>query len=549
MKDLNPEQLSRAASSQDGPAVIDLWAQRASIFILGALAALALATFRDYGITWDEEVQNIYGTKLLALYATLFEDRSALSFMNLYFYGGFFDLTAAFVNQFTPFDIFATRHLLGGLFAVAGYAGVWMLTRLLAGERAALLALAILATTPLLYGHGFINPKDAPFAWLTVWVCYFGARALLDGAHVRPAVVLGLGIMLGLALGTRVLAAAWAVALLGAVAVNIIMSDPSGIARWPGEMARRIRPLWWALPLALALMAVFWPWSVTATSNLETAVEEFIDFPWNSDVLWNGRMIMAHDLPWDYLPVLLLYVLPEVVLAGLIVAAGWTALKLRRQGLGLFAGRRACAVLFVAVVALAPVLACMLIRPTLYNGMRHFLFVVPLLGILAAIALTRLLETLGGRNRVWTVAVVAALALVVARQAWIAVELHPNQYVYYNALIGDLKGAQGRFELDYWGSSLAEASKPVAAAITHGAPKDVSPQDGATWKVEVCGHPLSVLYYLPPGVQTAKSRAEADFYVGLNITACRDAPLETGRVIASVERRGVVLSRAVDLRK
>jgi hypothetical protein len=36
--------------------------------------------------------------------------------------------------------------------------------------------------------------------------------------------------------------------------------------------------------------------------------------------------------------------------------------------------------------------------------------------------------------------------------------------------------------------------------------------------------------------------------VGLNITACRDAPLESGRVIASVERRGVVFSRAIDLR-
>jgi len=545
MKDLHPEQISHAVADQDGFApMLDVWAQRLSIFILGALAALAMATFRDYGITWDEEVQNIYGAKLLALYATLFADRSALTFMNLYFYGGFFDLTAAFINQFTPFDVFATRHLLGGLFSVMGYAGIWMLMRLLAGERTALLALAVLATTPLLYGHGFINPKDAPFAWLTVWVCYFGCRALLDGPAVRTATVLGLGVTLGLALGTRVLAAAWAVALIGAFAVNVVMSDPKGLARWPGEMARRIRPLWWALPVALALMAVFWPWSVTATTNLGTAVEEFVDFPWNSDVLWNGRMIMADNLPWDYLPVLLLIVLPEIVLAGLIAATAWMGFKLHRLGLGLFAERRACAVLFVTVIALAPIVACAVIRPTLYNGMRHFLFVVPLLGVLAAVGLTRLIEMLGRRSRGLTIAGVSVLTLAVARQAWIAADLHPNQYVYYNALAGDLKGAQGNFELDYWGSSLAEASKPVATAITHGTPKD-----GANWKVEVCGHPLSVLYYLPPGVETAKTRAEADFYVGLNITACRDAPLENGRIIASIERRGVVLSRAIDLRK
>ena len=35
--------------------------------------------------------------------------------------------------------------------------------------------------------------------------------------------------------------------------------------------------------------------------------------------------------------------------------------------------------------------------------------------------------------------------------------LHPDQYVYYNAFVGGVDGAQRKFKLDYWANSYAEA--------------------------------------------------------------------------------------------
>ena len=35
--------------------------------------------------------------------------------------------------------------------------------------------------------------------------------------------------------------------------------------------------------------------------------------------------------------------------------------------------------------------------------------------------------------------------------------LHPDQYVYYNAFVGGVPGAENRFKLDYWANSFAEA--------------------------------------------------------------------------------------------
>ena len=40
----------------------------------------------------------------------------------------------------------------------------WRIGRRVGGPLAGLIALVLLATCPLYYGHMFINPKDAPFA-------------------------------------------------------------------------------------------------------------------------------------------------------------------------------------------------------------------------------------------------------------------------------------------------------------------------------------------------------------------------------------------------
>ena len=58
------------------------------------MTVVALATFRDYGLGWDDYTHAEYGDLLLAFYASGFADQRALSFVNLYMYGGGFDLLA-----------------------------------------------------------------------------------------------------------------------------------------------------------------------------------------------------------------------------------------------------------------------------------------------------------------------------------------------------------------------------------------------------------------------------------------------------------------------
>ena len=91
------------------------WARIFLVVFFVAIAALVVTTFRDYGISWDEMLQNTYGEKLIAFYATGFQDLSAFDYSNLYLYGGLFDMVADLLNRVSPFGEYETRHLLGGL--------------------------------------------------------------------------------------------------------------------------------------------------------------------------------------------------------------------------------------------------------------------------------------------------------------------------------------------------------------------------------------------------------------------------------------------------
>ena len=105
-------------------------------FMLLALLVIVWLTFRDYGITNDEKVQDLYGRMLLSFYRSGFQDLSAFSYQDLYYYGGLFDLVAAALYPVSPLGEYETRHLLCALIGVLGIAGTWRLGRLSGGPRA-----------------------------------------------------------------------------------------------------------------------------------------------------------------------------------------------------------------------------------------------------------------------------------------------------------------------------------------------------------------------------------------------------------------------------
>jgi len=392
---------------------------------LALLALVVLLTFQDYGISTDEEVQNIYGHKLLEFYASGMVDHGAFQFKDLYLYGGLFDVISALLAQWSPVGEYETRHLLCGLLGVVGVAGAWRLARLLGGPRAGFLALLLMASSAAYFGAMFNNTKDVPFAAGMIWGLYGCTRIILQLPRPRWTTVLKLGLVVGLALGIRV-GGLMVVGCLGAgIAVWLVIAATTGGWRTAGPaalgIAWRLLP---AIPVCYGLMALFWPWAALSPLNPIRALEEFSRFPIHIPTVVDGQVVWSTDPPPLYLPIYLGVKLSEPVLFGLALAllllgswlvsgAAWRAWREQRAELV----RLVTKWLPVVLLALVPVLIFMVLRPTIYNGMRHFMFLVPALVVIAAVAWDRLLLLIERRGRGLALAAASVFGLAVAGQA------------------------------------------------------------------------------------------------------------------------------------
>jgi hypothetical protein len=111
-------------------------------------------------------------------------------------------------------------------------------------------------------------------------------------------------------------------------------------------------------------------------------------------------------------------------------------------------------------VVLVPVLSAVVLRATIYDGLRQFLFVVPPMAVLAGVSVARLLAQKG--MFVAKAAVVGAVLLSTGLTTYDMIDLHPYQYVFFNRLIGGgLETASTRYETDYYGASYREGVRWV----------------------------------------------------------------------------------------
>ncbi len=498
-------------------------------------------TFRDYGLGWDDYTHSEYGALLVAFYRSGFTDRRALSFVNLYMYGGGFDMLADLAAKILPFTLFETRRLVGALAGLLGLIVTWRIGRRIGGPLAGLTTLLLLASCPLYIGHMFMNAKDAPFAVAMAILLLALVRAFEN--YPRPTLATGVlaGTGFGLSVGSRVMGGFGVVDLAAALALLAMIEAHGDGLR--AAAARLGRFLLWLLPfvvLAYGVMALVWPWSVIDPLNPFRAVAYFSHFfekPWRE--LFGGELILVPDMPRLYVPTLLALQLPEILLVLALAGTVGALVAACRRELG--PNPRAILIL-VVLAAILPIAVTVLARPAMYNGIRHFVFILPPLAVLAGLAGAWLIAALADRSP-WLgaaagIAFLAGIALPIGDM----VRLHPYEYTDFNRLAGGVAGARGRYILDYWSLSFKQASEALAAKLAER--HEIKPSE-RRWKLAVCGPHRSPQVELGPDFETTWDPQGADFALMLGEFYCVsfDAP-----ILAQVVREGVVYARVYDIR-
>lgn len=457
---------------------------------------LGLMTFRSYGLSWDEPLFYDYGEALKYAYTPANWVSGDFNVANSFGSSGsdHANRGPAYLLLATPLisflkwlglDLASAWHLTNFLtFNLGIYLLYRLASRWLDGW-SALAVSALFSFQPLLWGHAFINPKDIPFLVFFLGSVVFGFELVdeVDDGKFKYRKLLLAAFFLGIATSIRVLGPLAAVLTVMYAFIQKI------------KIATLLKSLWLYAVLSIAIMFAFWPY--LWLDPLGKFIEVFIfmsDNPTQLNVLFAGENFRAGEIPRRYLPVLLAYTLTEpfwllTILGGLL--AFWKSDNKQRFTLALLASW-----------FLIPVAYVLLRRPAMYDGYRHFLFILPPLFIFTGFAFQFLFQWL---KQTWqkSALVIAILAFGVLP----IMQLHPYQYAYYNNFAGGVDGVFRNYETEYWLTCYREAVLQFNEKVPTGA------------QLFVRREPYIAAYYASDNITIRDFRAEqneiqsGDFYL------------------------------------
>jgi 4-amino-4-deoxy-L-arabinose transferase-like glycosyltransferase len=417
---------------------------------------VGIFTFRNYGLSWDEPLFYDYANALGYAYSPQEWFSGNFNLENAYGSSGtdhanrgpaYIILAHPIVSviELLGVDNASAWHLINFLTFQLGVYLLYRLAKRWMSNPAALASAALFAWQPLLWGHAFINPKDPPFLVFFLGAVCFGFEMVDQESKSFPSSrtswkLLGsAAFFLGIATSIRV---------LGPLAGALVGIYALGKLKTPALIKR------FAIYAALTILVAFITWPYLWTNPIQKFIEAFgfmSDNPTQLEVLFYGQIYRAYELPRRYLPVLLSLTLTEPVLPLFLIgllAAFWKKNTFKQtDNWSLFTDY--FLLLFWFLIPFAYVI---LRKPPMYDGYRHFLFMLPPLFIFAGFAFEKLFETIKTR---WTVG--ALTIILLAPGIYGSIQLHPYEYTYYNSFTGGTSGAFRTYETDFWLTCYKEA--------------------------------------------------------------------------------------------
>lgn len=420
----------------------------AILLLLAIQFAFGVATLSNRGESWDEARLYEYGEQSINAYRALFDPGIPVDFGDddLRYYGpayfmGMSLLVRAISLVFSQVPVIDLWHL--GNFACLqfGVLCFYFLLRRFLDIMPSLAATALFASQPMLWGHGFINPKDIPFMVFFTASILFGMNMLDEyesenfelSSLTRSRWFYFAALVLGLTISIRILGfAAGFIVLFYFAFINI---------------RKMLRLSYAYIGLALVVSFLTWPYLWAApVSNFIQGIYAMLKFQWVGQVLFNGMYYASNQLPREYVPQLLVMQMTETALA--LFVFGLVAVLVSQGRLKY----RKLVILFIPWFVI-PLLYILLNGMNLYDNTRQLMFVLPGAFLVAGIGtdyLYSLVKPFGVQIVLLFLTVLPGLAGIL--------RFHPYEYTYYNFLTTSSVEIYRNYETDYWATSFKEIS-------------------------------------------------------------------------------------------
>lgn len=408
-----------------------------SHFLLFVLIAvyliISILTYKDFGITADEEANYALGRSLFEYYLRkdpgIVFDRHPLSDPYFRIYPAIVD----FLNFRRTYDFYHLLNLFFGTFMiVVPYIFVYSIYK--NPLKSFFAALAVI-TTPRIFGHIPANPKDVPFAILYLFCLY-----LIYRFPEKPRLknFLFTGIIFGLVQMVRTIGFGIPVTFFFFLLFVQKVKPTKAIKQT-------------AIVVLISFLIMFAVWPFLHQNPLASLKEVFFTaksyYHWDSPILFGGKFITKHERPWTYLFTWLGITTPIWVL----FFSAFSFLPKKVKDTPSWKAQ-----ILLKFVIVFNIFLYLFMNPTIYNALRHFLYLLPVLSILACMEIFEIkLPIFRKLGYVWAVTGIFISIFFMVR-------LHPYEYSYFNAFAGYGKNALGKFEMEYWGASYKEAGEWLA---------------------------------------------------------------------------------------
>lgn len=405
---------------------------------------------RDYGISGDEFIDDRQSTYVLNYFEK--GDKTALDQPQtlLHLYGSSIQVMIKAASDFLGLeDAYAFRHFACSL---VGAWGIWIVGLLglrFGGGLCGLLSMLLMFFTPRYLGHSMNNLKDVPFAVGYVMSVYYFIRLFDYYPRVRLSHVGGAVTGIFLALGTRSggLMLYPMLLMYGGLfyLLRVGVKEFYKFSRYGQEIGRILLVIAVVLAGGYICSILLWPFALQSPlKNVLFSLEQFTNINTGLRTIFEGKQMMSNMLPPTYAPKYLTIGVPVVTVLGFFGYILYAAVRRKEFSLVAY---------FLLFAAIFPVFWVVYKKSNLYGGIRHLLFVMPLMVVVAAQFWTLLMSC--SRKYVAWASVAVWLGLF-SLPVIHTLRNHPNEYVYFNEFAGGLKGTYGDYETDYYFNSLKD---------------------------------------------------------------------------------------------
>jgi len=409
-------------------------------------------TIEEFGISWDENIQKNLG---YVNFDYIFYDNDTLLSLADKDYGAFFELVLVLFEKLFSIedlrDVFLLRHFLTHLFFLVSAHYLYRLIFFLYNNKTvALIGMLFLLLTPRIYAHSFFNTKDLPFLSMLIICFYYKAVAFEKKTIVN---FLRLGLTIGFLISIRIMG----VMLLLIVPIFLFI-DALHTKKYKFHFWRSTA----FIAATSCALYVSWPylWE-SPMHNFTEAFSNMSKFRYVGTLLFDGEIISAAEVGWNYIPIWFSITTPLSYLCIGTLGLICFSLKIIRNPKRYLLDVRKRNLLSYFTVFIGSILIVILLKSVLYDGWRQMYFIYPAF----------ILITISFIHQIKSAIIKQGILIIMAgtfifELGFIALNTTQSS-VYFNSILSHKQGdyLSKNYEMDYWGNTYKKTLEILAKKV------------------------------------------------------------------------------------